>query len=70
LPSDVSIDGRIPVADNQAASRSNPTPRGATIVWESSFRALDPAAEAEVSRLWAGMLPVVLGNRKTLIEQR
>jgi hypothetical protein len=31
---------------------------------------LDPAAEAEVSRLWAGMLPVVLGNLKTLIEQR
>jgi hypothetical protein len=30
---------------------------------------LDPAAEAEVSRLWAGMLPVVLGNLKTL-EQR
>jgi hypothetical protein len=39
-------------------------------VWESSFRALDPAAEAEVSRLWAGMVPVVLGNLKTLIEQR
>jgi hypothetical protein len=39
-------------------------------VWESSFRTLDPAAEAAVSRLWAGMLPVVLGNLKTLIEQR
>jgi hypothetical protein len=38
--------------------------------WESSFRALDPAAEAEVSRPWAGMLPVVLGNLKSLIEQR
>jgi hypothetical protein len=37
-------------------------------VWESSFRALDPAAEAEVSPLWAGMAPVVLGNLKTLIE--
>jgi hypothetical protein len=31
--------------------------------------ALDPAAEAEVSRLWAGMLPVVLGILKTLIEE-
>jgi hypothetical protein len=31
--------------------------------------ALDPAAEAEVSRLWAGMLPVVLGNLKTVIEE-
>ena len=38
--------------------------------WESNFRALDPAAEAKVSRLWAGMVPVVLGNLKTLIEQR
>jgi hypothetical protein len=38
-------------------------------VWESSFRALDPA-EAEVSRLSAGMLPVVVGNLNTLIGQR
>ena len=57
-------------ADNQGRFAVEPTPRGATIVWESSFRALDPAAEAEVSRLWAGMVPVVLGNLKTLIEQR
>jgi hypothetical protein len=46
-----------------------PTPRGAKIVWESSFRALDPAAEEELGRLWAGMLPTVLGNLKNLIEQ-
>ena len=64
------IDGGLPVADNQGRFAVEPTPRGTTIVWESSFRALDPAAEAEVSRLWAGMLPVVLGNLKTLIEQR
>jgi carbon monoxide dehydrogenase subunit G len=64
------IDGGLPVADNQGRFAVEPTPRGATIVWESSFRALDPAAEAEVSRLWAGMLPIVLGNLKTLIEQR
>ena len=64
------IDGGLPVADNQGRFAVEPTPRGAAIVWESSFRALDPAAEAEVSRLWAGMLPVVLGNLKTLIEQR
>jgi carbon monoxide dehydrogenase subunit G len=64
------IDGGLPVADNQGRFAVEPTPRGAAIVWESSFRALDPAAEAEVSRLWAEMLPVVLGNLKTLIEQR
>jgi hypothetical protein len=65
-----SIDGGLPVADNQGRIAVEPTPRGATIVWESSFRALDPAAEAEVGRLWVGMLPVVLGNLKALIEQR
>jgi hypothetical protein len=58
------------VADNQGRFTVEPTPRGATIVWESSVRALDPAAEAELSRLWAGMVPVVLGNLKTLIKQR
>jgi carbon monoxide dehydrogenase subunit G len=64
------IDGGLPVADNQGRFAVEPTGNGARIVWESSFVALDPAVEAEVSRLWAGMLPVVLGNLKTLIEQR
>jgi hypothetical protein len=47
-----------------------PAGNGAGITWESSLTALDPAAEAEVSRLWVGMLPAVLGNLRTLIEQR
>jgi len=64
------IDGGLPVADNRGRFAVEPAGNGARIVWESSFVALDPAAEAEVSRLWAGMLPVVLGNLKTLIEQR
>jgi carbon monoxide dehydrogenase subunit G len=64
------IDGGLPVADNQGRFAVEPAGNGARIVWQSSFVALDPAAEAEVSRLWAGMLPVVLGNLKTLIEQR
>ena len=64
------IDGGLPVADNQGRFAVEPTSHGATIVWESSFRALDPAAEAEVSRLWAVTVPVVLSNLKTLIEQR
>ena len=71
--SKVELDGMTRVctfADNQGRFAVEPRPRGTTIVWESSFRALDPAAEAEVSRLWAGMLPIVLGNLKTLIEQR
>jgi len=62
------IDGGLPVSDNRGRFAVEPAGRGARIVWESSLVALDPAAEAEVSRLWAGMLPVVLGNLKTLIE--
>jgi carbon monoxide dehydrogenase subunit G len=63
------IDGGLPVADNRGRFAVEPTGNGTRIVWESSFTALDPAADAEVRRLWAGMLPVVLGNLKTLIEQ-
>jgi carbon monoxide dehydrogenase subunit G len=63
------IDGGLPVTDNRGRFAVEPTPRGARIVWESSFTALDPHAEAELSRLWEGMLPTVLGNLKTLVEQ-
>jgi len=62
------IDGGLPVTDNRGRFAVEPTPRGAMIVWQSSFQARDPAAEGELSRVWAGMLPVVLGNLKTLIE--
>ena len=54
-----SIDGGLPVADNRGRFAVEPMPRGATIVWESSFWACDPAAEEELSRLWTGMLPTV-----------
>jgi carbon monoxide dehydrogenase subunit G len=64
------IDGGLPVADNHGRFVVQPAGSGARIVWESSFVVLDPAAEAEVSRLWAGMLPIVLGNLRTVIEQR
>jgi hypothetical protein len=62
--------GGLPVSDNRGRSVIQPAGRGARIVWESSFAALDPTAEAKTSRRWAGMLPVVLGNLKTLIEQQ
>jgi hypothetical protein len=63
-----SIDGGLPVAHNWGRFGVEPTPRGATIVWESSFWARDPAVEEELSRLWTGMLPAVLGNLEALIE--
>jgi uncharacterized protein YndB with AHSA1/START domain len=67
------IDGGLPVRDNHGrfAVQPSKTERGgARIVWESSFVALDPAREDELSRIWAGMLPRVFGNLKTLVEER
>lgn len=67
------IDGGLPVADNRGRFAVEPSKTergGARIVWESSFAALDPASEDELRRMWAGMLPSVLGNLKTLVEQR
>jgi carbon monoxide dehydrogenase subunit G len=63
------IDGGLPVTDNQGHFAVEPVAGGARIVWESSFTALDPAAEDDLGRLWQGMLPTVLGNLKTLVEQ-
>ncbi len=67
------IDGGLPVADHQGRFAVEPskTEHGsARIVWESSFVALDPARQDELSRMWAGMLPSVLGKLKALVEQR
>jgi hypothetical protein len=67
------IDGGLPVTDNRGRFAVQPSQierGGARIVWESSFVALDPAREDELSRMWAGMLPSVLGNLKALVEQR
>ena len=66
------IDGGLPVTDNRGRFAVEPleTQRGARIIWESSFVALDPTSEDELSRRWAGMLPSVLGNLKALVEQR
>jgi Polyketide cyclase / dehydrase and lipid transport len=57
------------VADNRGRFTVEPAGDGARIVWESSFVVLDPAAEAEFARQWAGMLRTVLSNLKALIEQ-
>jgi uncharacterized protein YndB with AHSA1/START domain len=67
------IDGGLPVTDNRgrfAVEPSRTRRGGARIIWESSFVPLDPASEDELSRMWAAMLPSVLGNLKTLVEER
>jgi carbon monoxide dehydrogenase subunit G len=63
------IDGGLPVRDNQGRFAVEPAGTGTRIVWESSFEALDPTAEDELGRMWAGMLPIVLANLRTVIEQ-
>jgi len=65
-----SIDGGLPVRDNRGRFAVEPTGTGARIMWESSFEALDPASEDQLGRMWHAMLPIVLGNLKTLAEQR
>lgn len=62
------IDGGLPVRDNRGRFAVEPAGTGARIVWESSFEALDPAAEDELSRMWAGMLPTMLANLKAVTE--
>lgn len=64
------IDGGLPVADNRGRFVVEPTGSGARVIWESSFRPLQPNAEDELSRQWATMLATVLANLKALIEQR
>jgi carbon monoxide dehydrogenase subunit G len=62
------IDGGLPVRDNRGRFAVEPAGTGTRIVWESSFEALDPTAEDELGRMWAGMLPIVLANLRTVIE--
>ena len=64
------IDGGLPVSDNHGRFSIEPAGAGARVVWESGFAPLDPAAGAELSRMWQGVLPLVLANLKALIEER
>lgn len=63
------IEGGLPVTDNQGRFAIEPAGDGARIVWESSFEPLDPAAGPQLTQLWQGMLPVVLTSLKTVIEE-
>jgi hypothetical protein len=39
------------------------------VVWESSFRPLDPAMAEQLAEMWQPYLPMVLGNLKKLVEK-
>ncbi|MGH2946189.1 MAG: SRPBCC family protein [Solirubrobacteraceae bacterium] len=64
------IDGGLPVRDNGGSFAVRERAGGSRVVWESSFEPLDPDQDAELTELWRGMLPVVLGNLKRLVEGR
>ncbi len=62
------IEGGLPVRDNRGRFAVEARPGGSRVLWESSFEPLDRAAEAELTEMWRGALPVVLGNLKQLVE--
>jgi carbon monoxide dehydrogenase subunit G len=63
-----SIDGGLPVRDNRGGFAVEPSAAGASVVWRSSFEALDPEAEAEVAGMWKGALRPILQKLKTVVE--
>jgi len=65
------IDGApLPVRDNAGRFAVETVDGGARVVWDSGFVPLDPATGDDVAHLWESFLPGVLGNLKTLVEQR
>ncbi len=62
------IEGGLPVRDNRGSFAVEARPGRSRVVWESSFEPLDRAAEAELTEMWRGALPAVLGNLKQLVE--
>jgi carbon monoxide dehydrogenase subunit G len=63
------IDGGLPVRDNRGSFAVEARGDGSLVVWESSFEPLDPGAEDELSQMWQGAIPLVLGNLKRLVEE-
>ena len=63
------IDGApLPVSENVGSFNVQPAGEAALVVWESSFKPLDPAEEAQLAAMWEPFLPMVLQNLKTVVE--
>ena len=58
----------LPIADNTGAFTVEAADGRARVVWESSFRALDPSKEVELAEIWEPYLPMVLANLKATVE--
>jgi carbon monoxide dehydrogenase subunit G len=59
----------MPVRENTGRFAVEARDGGATVVWESSFVALDPATEDTLAGMWEPYLPMVLGNLKAVVEK-
>jgi carbon monoxide dehydrogenase subunit G len=62
------IEGGLPVKDNRGSFLVERRPGGSRVIWESSFGPLDAGAAGELTEMWRGVLPTVLGNLKRLVE--
>jgi carbon monoxide dehydrogenase subunit G len=58
----------LPVTHYTGTFAVEPAGSHARVVWESSFRAIDPAMEDQLAQMWEPYLPVVLTNLKRLVE--
>ena len=58
----------LPIADNTGTFTVEAADGRARVVWESSFRALDPSKETELAEMWEPYLPMVLAKLKAVVE--
>lgn len=58
----------LPVAANTGTFTVEAADGRARVVWESSFRALNPSMEAELAEMWEPYLPMVLAKLKAAVE--
>jgi carbon monoxide dehydrogenase subunit G len=59
----------LPVTDNVGSFTVQHEDGTTRVVWESSFRPLDPAMAEQLAEMWQPYLPMVLGNLKKLVEK-
>jgi carbon monoxide dehydrogenase subunit G len=58
----------LPVTDNIGSFTVEDVDGTTTVVWQSSFAALDPAMAEQLAQMWQPYLPMVLANLKTTVE--
>jgi carbon monoxide dehydrogenase subunit G len=65
------VDGiPVPGCDSTGRFAVEDADGGARVVWESSLEPADPAMAGQVAQMWEPYLPVILGNLKSLVEDR